>query len=180
MRSARTLIQNQNLLRESLFGIQNQPKCYGAAKNFMTQALKANPEAPTPAYPWLFSKPFSCIKPIGKDFMIPWNAADGATVHEVELGVILNDVSREDASHWTDRIGGYCLLLDMGDFDLIKAAITSGGSWSTSKMQDNFLILGDLLDKSEIKDPHNCELLLTINGATKQEDNTGNMLFKID
>jgi acylpyruvate hydrolase len=112
--------------------------------------------------------------------MIPWNAADGATVHEVELGVILNDVSREDASHWTDRIGGYCLLLDMGDFDLIKAAITSGGSWSTSKMQDNFLILGDLLDKSQIKDPHNCELLLTINGETKQADNTGNMLFKID
>lgn len=87
---------------------------------------------------------------------------------------------RDQAKDWTDRIGAYCLLLDMGDFDLIKAAIGGGLSWSTSKMQDNFLVLGDLLPKDAIKDAHNCELLLTINGETRQADNTGNMLFKIN
>jgi len=31
-----------------------------------------------------------------------------------------------------------------------------------------------------IADPHNVDLLLTINGEVRQKDNTGNMLFKID
>lgn len=88
-------------------------------------------------------------------------------MHEVELGVIMNGVKREDAAHWRDRIGGYCLLLDMGDFDLIKKAITNKVSWSTSKMQDNFLILGDFLEADRVADPHNCELYLTVNGEER-------------
>ena len=64
-------------------------------------------------------------------------------------------------------MGGYVLLLDMGDFSLIKKAITTGGSWTTSKIQDNFLILGDLLPVDAIADPHNCELLLMVNGEVK-------------
>lgn len=68
----------------------------------------------------------------------------------------------------------------MGDFPMIKAAISGGSSWTLSKIQDNFLVLGDLIPKHQIDDPHNCELLLTINGVTKQSDNTGNMIFKIN
>lgn len=63
---------------------------------------------------------------------------------------------------------------------MIKAAISGGSSWTLSKIQDNFLVLGDLIPKHQIDDPHNCELLLTINGVTKQSDNTGNMIFKIN
>ena len=38
----------------------NQPKCYGVAKNFFTQAMKTNPEAVVkPEYPYMFHKPFS-------------------------------------------------------------------------------------------------------------------------
>lgn len=59
----------------------------------------------------------------------------------------MNGVPASEAKHWSDRVGAYCLLLDMGDFSLIKNAITTGGSWTTSKIQDNFLVLGDLLPK---------------------------------
>ena len=41
-------------------------------------------------------------------------------------------------------------------------------------------MLGDLLPKETIPDPHNVELLLKINGEVRQKDNTGNMVFKID
>jgi acylpyruvate hydrolase len=94
--------------------------------------------------------------------MIPWHAAPDATVHEVELGVIMNGL-RADQAAWQDRIGGYVLLLDMGDFDMIKSAITNKHSWTISKMQDNFLILGDLIPREAIEDPHNVDLVLKIN-----------------
>ena len=51
---------------------------------------------------------------------------------EVELGVILNGVKANEGS-WMDRIGAYVLLLDMGDFSMIKAAIANGHSWTISK-----------------------------------------------
>ena len=88
-------------------------------------------------------------------------------MHEVELGVILNGVKANEGS-WMDRIGAYVLLLDMGDFSMIKAAIANGHSWTISKQQDNFLILGDLIPKEAIPDPHNVELLLKINGEVRQ------------
>ena len=94
--------------------------------------------------------------------MIPWHAAPDATVHEIELGVIMNGLKAEQAP-WQERIGGYVLLLDMGDFDMIKSAISNKHSWTMSKMQDNFLILGDLLSRDVIVDPHNVDLVLKIN-----------------
>jgi len=106
------------------------------------------------------------LKPNGTDFKIPWHAADGATVHEVELGVILNGVKAHEGT-WIERIGAYVLLLDMGDFTMIKTAITNGQSWTISKQQDNFLILGDLIPKEAIPDPHNVDLLLKINGEIR-------------
>ena len=87
---------------------------------------------------------------------------------------------RADQAPWHERIGAYVLLLDMGDFSMIKGAITNGHSWTISKQQHNFLVLGDLLPKELIVDPHDVDLLLTINGEVRQKDNTGNMLFKID
>jgi len=62
------------------------------------------------------------LKPNGTEFRIPWHAAEDATVHEVELGVILNGVKANEGS-WLDRVGAYVLLLDMGDFSMIKSAI---------------------------------------------------------
>lgn len=36
MKSARDLFQRQSHFRQALLGINEQPKCYGIAKNFMT------------------------------------------------------------------------------------------------------------------------------------------------
>jgi len=55
----------------------------------------------------------------------------------------------------------------MGDFSMIKSSITNGHPWNISKVQDNFLVLGELISKETIKDPHNVDLLLTINGEVR-------------
>lgn len=39
--------------------VAGQPKCYGIAKNFFTNAMKADANLATPAYPLMFHKPFS-------------------------------------------------------------------------------------------------------------------------
>ena len=62
----------------------------------------------------------------------------------------------------------------------IGKAIQTKTPFFTGKSQDGFLILGDLLNKDLIKDPHNMELELKINGELRQKDNTGNMYFKIN
>ena len=99
-------------------------------------------------------------------------------MHEVELAVILNDQPAN--APWLDRIGAYCMILDMGHGPTLKSAIGSKQSWFLGKTMDSFLVLGDLIPKEAIKDPHDVELELKINGEVRQQDNTGNMIFKIN
>ena len=68
----------------------------------------------------------------------------------------------------------------MTDKIRIGNAIKSKTPFFTGKNQDGFLVLGELLNKDLVKDPHNMELELKINGELRQSDNTGNMYFKIN
>ena len=99
-------------------------------------------------------------------------------MHEVELGVIFNGLGQEHP--WMDRIGAYVLLLDMTDRVNLAKCVKGGTPWLKAKVQDGFLILGDLIRKEQIADPHNMQLELKINGEVRQADNTGNMHYKID
>ena len=55
----RSMQQASSLSLQKLAEQMHQPKCYGIAKNFFTNALKANPKLATPPYPLMFHKPFS-------------------------------------------------------------------------------------------------------------------------
>ena len=68
----------------------------------------------------------------------------------------------------------------MTDRNHLGKAISSGTPWLKAKVQDGFLILGDLIPKERIEDPHNVNLELLINGEVRQADNTGNMNYKIN
>lgn len=54
-----------------------------------------------------------------------------------------------------------------------------GLPWSIAKGFDTFCPISDLITKSQIPDPHNVELSLTVNGEVRQKDNTNLMLFRI-
>ena len=54
-----------------------------------------------------------------------------------------------------------------------------GLPWSIAKGFDTFLPISDYIPKSSIPDPHNVDLYLTVNGETRQSDNTELMLFRI-
>ena len=94
MTSAAQMMEQQVMNHELSIGAWNLPKCYGAAKNYFTNAKKADPTIATPTYPLIFAKSLSCLKPHGKPFPVPWWAPqDDCVVHEVELGVIMNGLS---------------------------------------------------------------------------------------
>lgn len=54
-----------------------------------------------------------------------------------------------------------------------------GLPWSIAKGFDTFCPISDLIAKTQIPDPHNVELSLTVNGEVRQRDNTNLMLFRI-
>ena len=115
---------------------------------------------------------------MGAQFKIPHHCGPDDIVHEVELGVIMNGLGREHP--WIERIGAYVLLLDMTDRNHLDKAIATKTPWMKAKAQDGFLVLGNLIRKEAIADPHNVVLELKINGEVRQLDNTGNMNFKLE
>jgi acylpyruvate hydrolase len=54
-----------------------------------------------------------------------------------------------------------------------------GLPWSIAKGFDTFCPISDLIAKTQIPDPHDVELSLTVNGEVRQRDNTNLMLFRI-
>ena len=105
------------------------------------------------------------LLPKNTKFMIPHYCGPDDVVHEVELGIIFNGLGKEHP--WQDRIGAYVLLLDMTDRNLLGKSIAGGTPWLTGKVQDGFLVLGDLIQKERIADPHNMNLELKINGEMR-------------
>lgn len=101
-------------------------------------------------------------------------------VHEVELGVIMNGKAAKNCQNWEERIAAYCLLLDMTNMSQMKESRATGTPWFMGKVQHGFLVLGDLIAKEKIADPHQVLLELKKNGQVAMGDLTGNMHFKID
>jgi acylpyruvate hydrolase len=58
-------------------------------------------------------------------------------------------------------------------------AKNKGLPWDIAKGFDTFLPMSHIIDKSEIPDPHNVELYLTVNNEHRQLDSTELMLFRI-
>jgi acylpyruvate hydrolase len=99
---------------------------------------------------------------------------------KVELGFFINkkgrDIKVEDAMSY---VLGYCLTIDMTARNKQAEAKKIGFPWSISKGYDTFCPLSDFIPNSKVKDPHNLQIWLKVNGEIKQNDNTKNMVFKI-
>jgi 2-keto-4-pentenoate hydratase/2-oxohepta-3-ene-1,7-dioic acid hydratase in catechol pathway len=129
-----------------------------------------------PQKPVIFSKPPTAV--IGPDTNIIHNQDITQQLdHEVELAVVMGkrakNVKKENA---LDFVFGYTIINDISARDCRRA-----GQWIVSKGQDTFAPMGPvLLTKDDIKDPHNLQLSLKLNGVEKQNSNTRFMLFSIE
>jgi len=99
----------------------------------------------------------------------------------VELGVVIGkggrDIRQEDAFSHVD---GYCLALDMTARNFQNTAKKAGLPWSAAKGYDTFCPVSSFIPKSRVGNPQDLNLWLKVNGETRQNGNTSDMIFKID
>jgi 2-keto-4-pentenoate hydratase/2-oxohepta-3-ene-1,7-dioic acid hydratase in catechol pathway len=131
-----------------------------------------------PEHPALFSKnPFAII-------------GDGAAIrhpaplsneldYEVELAVVIGAEGRDIKE--TDALGhvfGYTVGNDVSVRDVQRS--WHGGQWFKGKNFDTHMPLGPwIVTKDEIPDPQALRITSRLNGVTKQDSNTRNMVFSV-
>jgi 2-keto-4-pentenoate hydratase/2-oxohepta-3-ene-1,7-dioic acid hydratase in catechol pathway len=155
--------------------------CVGGVGNFIAIGLNYTDHAAEtgmalPKEPIIFNKAPSCICGPNDDTMIPKESSK--LDYEVELGVVIGQRARYlSKSNAMDVVAGYCLSNDVSErvFQIERA-----GQWTKGKGCETFGPLGPwLVTKDEIKDPQRLDMWLTVNGDTRQNGTTKNMLFGV-
>jgi len=132
--------------------------------------------AEMPAEPVIFFKATSAMVGPNDDLVIPKNSKQ--TDWEVELAVVIGKkasyVSKEEAM---DYVAGYMLHNDYSEREF---QLEKGGQWVKGKSCDTFSPLGPFLATTdEVSDVHNLKMWLKVNGESKQNSNTNDMVFDI-
>ncbi len=110
---------------------------------------------------------------------VPWDAAATAQMdYEVELGVVIGrrckNVSRETA---LDQVFGYTIINDVSARDLQKAHM----QWFKGKSLDGCCPMGPVLvTADEFGDPQAKRISLRLNGETRQNATTADMIFPVN
>ncbi|WP_254533013.1 fumarylacetoacetate hydrolase family protein [Natrinema gelatinilyticum] len=100
---------------------------------------------------------------------LPFN--DRRVDHEIELAFVMGEEVKDVQSDsvW-DAILGYTILLDV--------SVRGDQDRSNRKSYDTFTIIGPrIVTPDEVGDPHNLEMELKLNGETRQQENTGDMIY---
>ena len=149
------------------------PKIICVGLNYRDHAAESGlaiPEVPT-----IFAKfPTSVIGP-RQPIVLPKNSAKPD--YEAELCVVIGRGGRHiPAERWQEHVFGYTILNDVSarDFQLATS------QWMIGKTFDTFAPFGPaIVSADEIPDPHNLRISLDLNGATMQDSNTSNLIFRI-
>jgi 2-keto-4-pentenoate hydratase/2-oxohepta-3-ene-1,7-dioic acid hydratase in catechol pathway len=164
--------------------ILNPEKILCVARNYISHNVEQN--ARNPSEPYFFTKFRNTL--IGPEEPILLPKISKKPDWEAELAVIIGkagkNISRKDAMEY---VAGYAISNDISFRDLQfstrsdNASVALGSNWVKGKGLDSSFPLGPwLVTRDEIKDPHNLDISLTVNGEIRQHSNTREMIFKID
>jgi 2,4-didehydro-3-deoxy-L-rhamnonate hydrolase len=132
--------------------------------------------AAIPKEPVFFLKASSAISGPNDPVVIP---RGGTKVdYEVELAFVIGRrasyVDRDDALSY---VAGYVLF---NDYSERAFQLERGGQWVKGKSCDTFAPLGPFIaTRDEIPDPHGLRIWLSVNGQTRQESTTANLIFDV-
>jgi 2,4-didehydro-3-deoxy-L-rhamnonate hydrolase len=168
--------QPVNLLGTVRLGppVKNPGKLICIGLNYVDHARETG--AKIPAEPIIFFKATSAIVGPNDDLVIPKNSQK--TDWEVELAVVIGQkasyVTEADA---LNHVAGYMLHNDYSEREF---QLERGGQWVKGKSCDTFAPLGPFLaTPNELADVQQLPMWLTVNGQTKQNGNTSNMIFGV-
>ena len=111
--------------------------------------------------------------PVGPSEGVALHFADRRNDHEVEVSVVIGkagkNVPRERA---LDHVAGYAIGLDM--------TVRGAEERSLRKAIDSYSVLGPwLVTADEIDDPDDLDFSIAVNGETRQQSNTGLLIFDV-
>jgi 2-keto-4-pentenoate hydratase/2-oxohepta-3-ene-1,7-dioic acid hydratase in catechol pathway len=100
--------------------------------------------------------------------------------HEIELGVVVGDrIKNATSDEARSKILGYCIFLDITARDIQARAKKSGRPWSIAKGFDTFAPVSRVMPADKVGDPGNLEMVLKVNGETRQSSSTRFMERKV-
>lgn len=150
--------------------------CVG--RNYAAHVREMGDVSVLPTEPVVFLKPNTALVASGEAVVIPEMSED--VHHEVELVVVIGrpgrHISEEDAM---EHVAGYALGLDMTARDIQARAKEQRAAWSIAKGFDTFAPLGPLVPIEDVSDPHDLEVVLTVNGEVRQRGFTRDFIFRI-
>lgn len=138
----------------------------------------ADSGAAAPEMPVAFSQFSSCL--VGHRADILWTKKTPALDYEIELAFVIGKkgkyIERDQAIEY---VFGYTIYNDVSErglqFPEMKHGVVLG-----AKNMDTFAPLGPwIVTKDEIKDPHNLNLTLRVNGEIRQNSNTKHLIYNI-
>ncbi len=142
--------------------------------NFRDHAKETG--AAIPKEPILFFKATTALCGPNDALVIPRGSTK--TDWEVELAVVIGKTARYvEPNDALAHVAGYALH---NDYSERTFQLERGGQWSKGKSADTFAPLGPYLaTPDEIADPHRLGMWLRVNGVTRQESTTANMIFDV-
>jgi 2-keto-4-pentenoate hydratase/2-oxohepta-3-ene-1,7-dioic acid hydratase in catechol pathway len=161
----------------------NPQKIICLGTNYMDHIEETGLEVPQE--PLLFPKTLNCLitnnQPVIYPKYLSNNRKYNRVDYEVELAFIVKDkcknISLDDVYN---HILGYTVFNDITARKMQTKDIISQKPWFRSKSFDTFGPIGPVIKTvKEIKDPHNLNIELKVNGEVKQASNTKHLLFKI-
>ncbi|NUM34318.1 MAG: fumarylacetoacetate hydrolase family protein [Candidatus Brocadiae bacterium] len=154
--------------------ILNPGKIIGIGLNYADHCREQN--IPVPKYPLVFAKfPSAILHPQDP---ISWDAELTQQVDcEAELGVVIGKKAyRINPNQALEYVFGYTIINDVSARDLQSR----DKQWVRSKSLDTFCPLGPwIVSKEEIKNPQNLAIRAIVNGETRQDSSTCQMIFSV-
>jgi 2-keto-4-pentenoate hydratase/2-oxohepta-3-ene-1,7-dioic acid hydratase in catechol pathway len=132
--------------------------------------------ADVPEQPVVFFKATTSLCGPNDDVVIPPRSRK--TDWEVELAVVIGRrAAYVPEEHAMECVAGYTLH---NDYSEREWQLERGGQWVKGKSFDTFSPIGPFLaTRSEVPEPHNLRLWLTVNGEVLQDSNTSDLVFGI-
>lgn len=149
---------------------------YCIGRNYVAHAQELKNEVPDE--PLVFLKPSSAIVFDGDQIEIPPQSNN--VHHEVELVAAIGkggkNIPQKEA---LEHLAGYAVGIDVTARDIQQAAKEKSHPWTVAKGFDTFAPLSSFVNKDQIDDPQNIDLEISVNGETRQSDNTKLMIFPV-
>jgi 2-keto-4-pentenoate hydratase/2-oxohepta-3-ene-1,7-dioic acid hydratase in catechol pathway len=152
-------------------------KILAVAKNYVKHINEL--KLSIPGEPKIFLKPPSAI--IGNNGIVIIPKTSERVDYEVELAAIIKDrcwrVPKDQA---LEHVLGFTVFNDVTARDLQAREMKEGMPWDIAKGFNSFAPVGpEIIPVSDV-DCHNLNIWLKLNGETKQDSNTENMIFSVE